>query len=176
MNISTPWIKGVFFLDKYLLYTLKVFSISVLFSVAGFSQNFPFTIPELPAGKKVEIYYNVVVDNPLVPPTTSTIGRHDTVFLGPGLYFLSNDPSTLLENDITLTPAAQFACNAYDGVVYVDHSATGGNNVGSSWTDAFLSLQDGLLARLICPNNVDTILVAEGTYIPTGDESRDSSF
>src|SRR5690606_36643830 len=141
MNITTPWIPGVFLLDKYLRYTQKVFCISILFSVVGFSQNFPFTIPELPAGKKVEIYYNVVVNNSLVPPTTSTIGQHDTVFLGPGLYFLNNDPATLAENDITLTPAAQFACNANDGVVYVDQAAVSGNNDGSSWANAFVSLR-----------------------------------
>ena len=95
------------------------------------TQTFPFQLPELPAGKKVTIYYNVVVNDPLDPVTTSTIGEHDTVFYGPGIFLLSNDPATVAPDDITLTPAAQFPCNSFSGVVYVDSSATDGNNDGT---------------------------------------------
>ncbi|MBY5956811.1 T9SS type A sorting domain-containing protein [Membranicola marinus] len=143
----------------------------------SFSQSFPFELPELPAGKKITIYYNVVVNDPLDPRTTSVIGEHDTVFYAPGRFLLSDDPDTGAELDITLTPAAQFACNSYSGIVYVDSSATSGNNDGTSWTDAFTDLQDALLARVICPGDVDSIFVAEGTYYPTPDPmNQDSSF
>src|SRR5680860_1156731 len=148
-----------------------------LLPAVGISQSFPFQLPELPAGKKITIFYNVVVNNPLDPALTSMIGEHDTVFYAPGYFLLSDDPDTGAPDDITLTPAAQFACNSYNGVVYVDSSATGGNNDGTSWTDAFTDLQNALLARVICTANVDTILVAQGTYYPTPDGmDRDSSF
>ncbi|MDZ4707331.1 MAG: choice-of-anchor Q domain-containing protein, partial [Saprospiraceae bacterium] len=45
--------------------------------------------------------------------------------------------------------------------IYVDSSATGANN-GTSWSDAFTTLQPALAASKFC----DTILVAKGTYYP----------
>ncbi|WP_236976948.1 right-handed parallel beta-helix repeat-containing protein, partial [Membranihabitans maritimus] len=144
--------------------------------IIGISQNFPFELPELPEGKKIQIFYNVVVNDPLDPLTTSFIGQQDTVFYGNELFLLSDDPATMAADDITLTPASQFVCNSFDGIVYVDQSAGAGSNDGSSWGNAFLNLQDALLAKIICPENVDTILVAEGTYYPTDDGNRDSSF
>ena len=47
-------------------------------------------------------------------------------------------------------------------LLYVDQSATGTNN-GSSWTDAFNDLQDAL--TIATPG--DTIVVADGTYLPS---------
>ena len=47
-------------------------------------------------------------------------------------------------------------------IIYVDEDATGGNNDGTSWADAFLDLQDGLAAA----SSGNHIWVAEGTYKP----------
>ena len=49
----------------------------------------------------------------------------------------------------------------FEGFVYVDHTATG-NHSGTSWADAFITLQDALAAG--APG--DAIHVAEGTYYP----------
>ncbi|MHC4500362.1 MAG: PASTA domain-containing protein, partial [Planctomycetota bacterium] len=50
-------------------------------------------------------------------------------------------------------------------VIYVDADNTAGGNNGSSWEDAFTSLQDALEAALFG----DQIWVIEGTYYPTSD-------
>lgn len=60
--------------------------------------------------------------------------------------------------------------------IYVDHNATGANN-GSSWTDAYTSLQDALAAA----GNGSLIRVAEGVYYPdegaaVTDNDRSASF
>jgi hypothetical protein len=46
--------------------------------------------------------------------------------------------------------------------IYVDSSAIAGNNNGTSWSNAFNHLQDGMAVASIN----DTILVAKGTYYP----------
>ncbi|WP_236978598.1 right-handed parallel beta-helix repeat-containing protein, partial [Membranihabitans maritimus] len=61
------------------------------------------------------------------------------------------------------------------GVVYVDSTALGLSD-GTSWLNAFTNLQEALEAVRNCPN-VDSVLVAEGTYYPTPDDmDRGSSF
>jgi len=55
------------------------------------------------------------------------------------------------------------------GFVYVDIDATGGNN-GSSWTDAFTGLQDGVDLAI---SGIE-VWVAEGIYVPGA--SRSDSF
>ncbi len=48
--------------------------------------------------------------------------------------------------------------------VYVDLNATGGNQTGLSWEDAFLNIDHVLAA---CIADIDTIFVAQGEYIPS---------
>jgi hypothetical protein len=53
----------------------------------------------------------------------------------------------------------------YGTHIYVDLDATGGNDNGTSWEDAFLNLQDALQAAVSC--GVNQIWVAAGTYRPS---------
>ncbi|MFK7800809.1 MAG: choice-of-anchor Q domain-containing protein [Anaerolineae bacterium] len=52
-----------------------------------------------------------------------------------------------------------------DSPVFVNHAATGLDN-GSSWNDAFASLQDALYLDAACLDAVDEIWVASGVYTP----------
>lgn len=70
-------------------------------------------------------------------------------------------------------------CGSYGSIVYVDVSATGTNN-GTSWTNAYTTLQDARAIACSCAN-VTQIWVANGTYYPdlgTGqtNNSRTSTF
>ncbi len=56
-------------------------------------------------------------------------------------------------------------------LLYVAQSASGARN-GGSWTDAYLSLRDAMTTAGC--NNIDTIYLAEGTYLPSN--QRDTSF
>src|SRR5688572_2241777 len=69
-------------------------------------------------------------------------------------------------------PAAHFwmgalaillSATSHADVFYVDDSATGANN-GTSWTDAWISLQSAL--NSISVGADDTVRVAQGTYKP----------
>ncbi|MTB49907.1 T9SS type A sorting domain-containing protein [Lewinella sp. W8] len=66
-------------------------------------------------------------------------------------------------------------CCPAGNAFFVNASATGANN-GTSWADAFTSLQDALdeFKSGNCPN-VYHIWVAEGTYLPTKDKTGNAS-
>jgi hypothetical protein len=55
---------------------------------------------------------------------------------------------------------------------YVDHAATGLPADGSSWAQAFRTLQDALSVAV----SGDTVWVAQGVYFPTDDGDRSKSF
>ncbi|MDM8520368.1 DUF11 domain-containing protein, partial [Anaerolineales bacterium HSG6] len=85
---------------------------------------------------------------------------------------LTNMASITSTNDLTPTNNnASVGLNVIGcvgTVVYVNRIATGSEN-GSSWTDAFTKLQDGLIQGAGCPGVTD-IWVAKGVYYP--DEGR----
>ncbi|GJM34151.1 MAG: hypothetical protein DHS20C18_31520 [Saprospiraceae bacterium] len=56
--------------------------------------------------------------------------------------------------------------------IHVDQNVEGGNEDGSSWDHAFRDLQDALFLA----EDGDTIWVAAGTYLPTSDNNRTTSF
>lgn len=56
-------------------------------------------------------------------------------------------------------------------VIYVNHAAAGQNN-GSSWADAYVHLNEAITSAQFG----DSIWIAQGTYFPTNDGNRDSSF
>jgi hypothetical protein len=63
-------------------------------------------------------------------------------------------------------PASAQTCASYtSGRAYVNVSATGANN-GTSWTDAYTTLQGALTLAASCPG-VTQVWVAAGTYLPT---------
>ncbi len=64
-----------------------------------------------------------------------------------------------------------FACSTFGETIYVNASASGGNN-GQSWTNAFLTLSDALSSA----SSGDQIWVGEGTYYPTAGNNRSISF
>ncbi|MEM6764724.1 MAG: choice-of-anchor Q domain-containing protein [Bacteroidota bacterium] len=59
-------------------------------------------------------------------------------------------------------------------VIFVDITATGLNN-GSSWTDAFVDLQDALTLADEC-GNIAEIWVAQGTYLPSQTLDQSATF
>ncbi len=52
-----------------------------------------------------------------------------------------------------------------DPVLYVDESKNGGNNDGTSWTNAYTSLQTAITAA----PRYSTLWIAKGTYLPSSD-------
>jgi hypothetical protein len=79
-----------------------------------------------------------------------------------GVHFLI----ALISALVLAFPASPPAAHAGITVCYVDKDAEAGDNNGSSWVDAYLSLQSAL-TNVSC----NEIWVAEGVYIPGGDKA-----
>ncbi|HKK74362.1 MAG TPA: HYR domain-containing protein [Saprospiraceae bacterium] len=82
--------------------------LGLLVGVLGYSQNFPDTLPSLPAGKSVTITYQVQVD-PNLPVSVTEVSEQDSVsYIDPNnflakLWSLSDDPATGAALDPTIT-------------------------------------------------------------------------
>ncbi len=59
-------------------------------------------------------------------------------------------------------------------VIYVDQTATTGQNTGLSWIDAFTDLQDALEIAALSPGQYSEIWVAAGTYKPDNEDPAKS--
>jgi len=68
-------------------------------------------------------------------------------------------------NQCTFSVTVNACPSASATVIYVDQDATTGNNDCTSWSDAFIDLQMAMDAAVSC--GLDSIWVAEGTYLPT---------
>ncbi|MCB0657769.1 MAG: HYR domain-containing protein, partial [Saprospiraceae bacterium] len=128
------------------------------------SQNFPLTLPELPAGKSIRIYYRVNTNGTFSPVNATSISEQASLSFTGGNQN-SDDPSTPTADDPTITPAFAFDCTDFGSTVYVDKGAAPGGD-GTSWASAFNDLQAGLIVAQSCPR-VDSVLVAQGTYYPS---------
>jgi hypothetical protein len=76
--------------------------------------------------------------------------------------------------------AYEFADNSAPHVLYVDSSISISNGDGLNWNTAFQTLSQAMKKALTC-GNVDSILIAKGTYYPAGTlgntiNAKDSSF
>lgn len=69
---------------------------------------------------------------------------------------------------LLLVPSLCAVTSAQNYEIFVDASASGGND-GSSWTDAYTSLQDGIDDVSSPPGGFTryVVMVAEGSYVPT---------
>lgn len=76
--------------------------------------------------------------------------------------------------DMGAYESAYIACGEISGTLYVDASVAQSGN-GGSWANAFKTLNEAFLSLNSCPN-INTILIAQGTYYPTNTSNRDGSF
>jgi stringent starvation protein B len=84
--------------------------------------------------------------------------------LGAGNYTISvNEQGSSCTETYGSNPVVINALTNYNTQIYVKTGATAGDNDGSSWSNAFINLQDAIDANC---NGID-IWVAAGTYLPT---------
>lgn len=82
-----------------------------------------------------------------------------------------SDKITTMKNFIFSISAVLFCFSVSASTIYVNLNATGAND-GTSWTDAFVDLQDAIALSVFG----DDVWVAQGTYKPTSGTSRSISF
>ena len=110
-----------------------------------------------------EATYNFTQDGLMTPYLDVGEIRRD---LGPLTCAVFADLGREVGRTLAMGPECKIARG---GITYVDRDATGANN-GSSWDDAYTSVQQALT---VIDGNDDEIWIAEGTYTP-GDQRSDS--
>ena len=134
------------------------------------------------------VTYCLTQENSIYSSGTGIINHQDPLFVNAanGDYRL-NRCSPAINVGTTVTHTADILGNTHVGVVdmgayeyqgtpytnaiYVNVNAVGGNNDGSTWTDAYTDLQDAIDNQCV---GLD-IWVAAGTYLPTKDHTGNSS-
>ncbi|WP_157607499.1 beta strand repeat-containing protein, partial [Runella limosa] len=104
-----------------------------------------------------------------------TVFRNETSFYAGGQGYTNNSPfgtnGDILDFNI-FTQAATTSCGAATRL-YVKHNASGSNN-GTSWANAYTSLQSAIDYARGC-SNIQEIWVASGTYKPSKDKTGNAS-
>ena len=108
------------------------------------------------------------------PPTVNT-ADHPSVPLSPAMFWTGaaadNDYNNPKNWENCVQPDQSISGK---NIIFVNKDATG-RNTGTSWNDAFITLQSALLSASAC-ENIDEIWVAEGDYKPTHTSDRSVSF
>jgi hypothetical protein len=106
-------------------------------------------------------------------------GVNANIPLGTSTDYIGNN--RIFNNTVDIGAYELQNVQAIYNVAYVDSAYGNDNNTGNSWVSAFKTLSHALKAmqQLGCYQTADSILVAKGTYYPTGVQNgtnRDSTF
>jgi gliding motility-associated-like protein len=163
--------------------------------------SLPFTIKPLPVATVAATSTVCNGGTTAITPSSSIVGTtYSWTVTQTGVTGASNGSGTsinqILNNSgttpgtavYTITPTANgcdgapvvhtVTVKSVNNVLYVDGSTGDDNNCGDAWTNAFKTFSRAI-AVAKQSTNVDSILVAKGTYYPTGAQTgtnRDSSF
>ncbi|WP_037328883.1 BspA family leucine-rich repeat surface protein, partial [Runella zeae] len=104
-----------------------------------------------------------------------TVFRNTTNFYTGGQGYINNSPVGTNGDILYFNIFTQAATSSCGGAtrLYVKHNASGSNN-GTSWTNAYTSLQSAIDYARGC-SNIQEIWVAAGTYKPSKDKSGNAS-
>lgn len=87
---------------KYIIHQVLAICLTVFSGNICLAQG-PFNVGTIHSGDSIVIYYEVTINNPLVPPTALSISNQGTVSGSNFTSILTNDPATPTAGDATLT-------------------------------------------------------------------------
>jgi hypothetical protein len=85
-----------------ILHGTLAFAITMLASISCFAQG-PFNVGTIHPGDSIVIYYDVTINNPLVPPNAVSISHQGAVSGSNFANVVTNDPTTAPAGDATIT-------------------------------------------------------------------------